>query len=312
MSHAHGHDHHDRAHGHAQHGAPLVTALVLTCGVALVELAGGFLAHSLALMTDSAHVGMDALALGIAVFAHLQARRPATDRRSFGYARFEMLAALANGGLLIGVTLFIVIEAVHRFATPAVPSGSLMTAFAAIGFVVNVGLGLAFFRSSHDDLNVRAALFHVMSDAAGALAIAIGGVVLVATGAAWIDPLLSLLVAGLILTGVVRIVREAADVLLESVPSHMSIPVVRDRMRATDGVVDVHDLHVWTIGSGSHVLTAHVLLADTQISEASTILRDLEHELHEAFDIHHVTIQFECESCEAGDRIVCVKETSRA
>jgi cobalt-zinc-cadmium efflux system protein len=311
VGHTHAHDD-DHGHGHGHHGAPLITALVLTIGVALVELVGGFFAHSLALMTDSAHVGMDALALGIAVFANFQARRPATDRRSFGYARFEMLAALANGGLLIGITLFIVIEAVHRFFAPSLPSGSLMTTFAAVGFVVNVGLGIAFFRNSHDDLNVRAALFHVISDAAGALAIAIGGFVLAATGAAWIDPLLSLLVAALILTGVVRIVREAADVLLESVPSHMSIPEVREKMRAADGVVDVHDLHVWTIGSGSHVLTAHVLLADKQISEASTILRELEHGLHEAFDIHHVTIQFECESCEAADRIVCVKETSQA
>jgi cobalt-zinc-cadmium efflux system protein len=240
----------------------------------------------------------------------VQARRPATDRRSFGYARFEMLAALANGGLLIGVTTFVVIEAVHRFFAPSLPSGALMTTFAAVGFTVNVGLGVAFFRSSHDDLNVRAALFHVISDAAGALAIAIGGIVLGATGAAWIDPLLSLLVAALILVGVVRIVREAADVLLESVPSHMSTPVIRDRMRAIDGVVDVHDLHVWTIGSGSHVLTAHVLLADKRISEASTILRELEHELHDAFDIHHVTLQFECVSCAADERIVCVKETS--
>ena len=308
MSHAHDH----ARGGHEHHGAPLVTALVLTCGVALVELIGGFLAHSLALMTDSAHVGMDALALGIAVFANVQARRPATDRRSFGYARFEMLAALANGGLLIGVTTFVVIEAARRFFAPELPSGVLMTTFAAVGFAVNLALGVAFFRSSHDDLNVRAALFHVISDAAGALAIGIGGLVLTATGAAWIDPMLSLLVAALILIGVVRIVREAADVLLESVPSHMSMPAVRTRMRATTGVVDVHDLHVWTIGSGSHVLTAHVLLEDKRISEASTILRALEHDLHDAFAIHHVTIQFECESCDASDRIVCVKETSQA
>ena len=304
MGHAHEHSH---AH---RHGAPLVTALVLTLIVALIEFAGGIISHSLALTTDSAHVLMDALGLGIAVFAQFQARRPATNRRSFGYARFEMLAALANGGLLLGVTTFIAIEAVHRFFAPSLPAGSTMTAFAAIGLVINAGLGIAFVRSNaHDDLNAKAALAHIVSDIAGTLAIAIGGIALSLTGAAWIDPLLSLAVAALIAFGVIGIVREAANVLLESAPDHATIPAVRERMRATAGVVDVHDLHVWTIGSGSHVLTAHVLLADKRISEASAILRALEHELHETYGIHHVTIQFECESCEADDRIVCVGQT---
>jgi cobalt-zinc-cadmium efflux system protein len=305
--HTHASDHHEHDHhGHAHHGAPLVTALVLTSCVALVELCGGLYAHSLALMTDSAHVAMDALALGITVFAAIQARRPATDRRTFGYARFEMLAALANGALLLGVSAFVAIAAVQRFFAPELPSGGLMAAFAGVGFAVNVGLGIAFFRSAHGDLNVRAAFLHVVGDAAGALAIAIGGFVLVATGAAWIDPALSLLIVALIITGVVRIVREAAHVLLESAPDHATIPKVRARMIAREGVVGVHDVHVWTIGSGSHVLTAHVLLADKRISEASSILRDLESELHDGFGIDHVTIQFECESCEADDRIVCV------
>ena len=304
MAHTHGHDH---AHAHG-HGAPLVTALVLTAGVALLEFAGGLLSHSLALETDAAHVLMDAVALGIAVFAGFQARRPATNRRSFGYARFEMLAALANGALLLVVTTFIVIEAAHRFLVPSLPAGSTMSAFAAIGFVINAGLGIAFVRTGHDDLNERAAFAHILSDIAGTLAIALGGVALTITGAAWIDPALSLLVAGLIVYGVIGIVREAANVLLESAPDHATIPAVRERMRAISGVVDVHDLHVWTIGSGSHVLTAHVLLADKRISEASAILRDLERELHDAFHIDHVTIQFECDSCEADDRIICVSQ----
>ena len=304
MSHVHAHA---GAPGKAR-GAPLVTALVLTVGVAIVELVGGFVSHSLALMTDSAHVLMDAVALGIAVFAGIAARRPATHRRSFGYARFEMLAALGNGGLLLGVTAFVAIEAVHRFYAPAVPAGLTMSAFAAVGFVVNAGLGISLARSAHDDLNVRAALAHVLGDIAGALAIALGGLAVAATGAAWIDPILSLLVATLIVVGVVRIVRDAANVLLESAPDHATIPAVRARMRAMTGVVDVHDLHVWTIGTGSHVLTAHVLVADKRIGEASSILRDLERELHDTFDIDHVTIQFECDSCEADDRIVCVNE----
>jgi cobalt-zinc-cadmium efflux system protein len=257
---------------------------------------------------------MDAVALGISVAAALAMRRPANHRRSYGYARFETLAALANGFLLFGVTVAIAIEAVRRFGVAQsaqggaqAPQGGEMAAFAAVGIVVNVGIGAMLARGAHGDLNVRAALLHVASDVAGALAVVAGGLVVLYTHQAWIDPAVSLAVAALIVAGVVRIVREAADVLLESAPAHAAIPVVRDRMRLQPGVVGVHDLHVWTIGGGSHVLSAHVLLADKRISEASAILRDLEATLHDEFAIDHVTIQFECESCEADDRIVCTQ-----
>jgi cobalt-zinc-cadmium efflux system protein len=301
MAHVHDHDH-DGA------GAPLWTALGLTLAVALAELAGGILAHSLALLSDAAHVFMDVLALGIAVAASVQARRPASERQTFGFARFEILAALANGGLLFGVTLLIAVEAVRRLAAPPeLPSGSLMAAFGGVGFAVNVGIGLSLFRGARDDLNVRAALFHVASDAVGAVAVVIGGFLVLGTHATWIDPVLSLLVCGIIVVGVVRVVRESADVLLESAPAHATIPAVRNAIRSLAGVVDVHDLHVWTIGSGSHVLSAHVLLPDARISEASEILRRIESRMHDDFAIHHVTVQFECESCAADDRIVCTQ-----
>jgi cobalt-zinc-cadmium efflux system protein len=301
--HAHTHDH---DHGHA-HGAPLVVALVLTLGVAGIEFTGGLVSHSLALLSDSAHVFMDAIALGISVAAARAMLRPANHHRSYGYARFETLAALANGFLLFGVTVAIAIEAVRRFAAAEPPQGGEMAAFAAVGLAVNVGIGAMLARGAHGDLNVRAALLHVASDVAGALAVVAGGLAVLYTHQAWIDPAVSLAVAALIVAGVVRIVREAADVLLESAPAHAAIPVVRERMRRLPGVVGVHDLHVWTIGGGSHVLSAHVLLADKRISEASAILRDLETTLRDEFAIDHATIQFECESCEEDDRIVCTR-----
>ena len=305
MAHAHAHGHTHSHHGTA--GAPLGTALGFTLALALLEIGGGLAAHSLALLSDAAHVFMDALALGIALVARAQLRRPPSERRSYGYARFEILAALANGGLLFGITLLIAVESVRRFATPELPQGGVMAAVATVGLIVNVGIGAALARSARDDLNVKAALFHVFSDALGALAVGIGGVAVLATRATWVDPALSLGVAAIIVVGVVRIVREAADVLLQSAPEHARIPTVRARMRAEAGVVDVHDLHVWTIGSGSYVLSAHVLLADARISEASAILRRLETALAEDFAIDHVTIQFECESCGPGDRVICTK-----
>ena len=301
---AHAHDHH--AHDH-DHGGRLLVALGLTFCVALLEAIGGMVSHSLALLSDSAHVFMDVLALGISLAAAWQVRRPANDRRSYGYARFEILAALGNGFLLFGVTVAIAIEAVHRFAVPDTPHGAVMAAFAATGLAVNVVIGLTLARHVSGDMNVRAAFLHVASDAVGSLAVAAGGIAVLVTGAAWIDPAVSLAVAVLIIVGVVRIVRDAADVLLESAPAHAAIPIVRARMRELPGVVDVHDLHVWTIGSRAHVLSAHVLLADKRISEASSILHALEGRLRDEFSIDHVTLQFECVSCEADDRIVCTQ-----
>ncbi|MBD5606509.1 MAG: cation transporter [Candidatus Eremiobacteraeota bacterium] len=291
-------------HAHASHGAPLAVALCLTFLVAALELVGGFVAHSLALLSDSAHVFMDVLALAISVFAAWQAQRPANDRRSYGYARFEILAALANGVLLFGVTVAIAIEAVHRFGAVASPAGAPMAIFAGIGLAVNVGIGISLARSAHGDMNVRAALFHVAGDAIGALAVAAGGIAVLATHASWIDPAVSLGVAALIVAGVVRIVRESADVLLQSAPAHAAIPVVRQRMLGIAGVVGIHDLHVWTLGSNDHVLSAHVLLEDKRISEASAVLRALESTLRDEFDIDHVTLQFECTSCSADDAVV--------
>jgi cobalt-zinc-cadmium efflux system protein len=283
-------------------------ALVLTIAVALLELGGGLMAQSLALLSDAAHVFMDAFALGIAVVANIESnRRPATTRQTFGYARLEVLAALANGGLLFAITVLIAVEAVHRFASPQLPSGGLMAFFAAIGFVTNVAIGWALLRTAGDNLNVKAALFHVASDALGTLAVIVGGLFIVAGRITWLDPLLSLFVALIIVVGIVRVVREAADVLLESAPSHAAVPVVRERIRALDGVVDVHDLHVWTLGPGSYALSAHVLLPDSRISDASRLLRRIDERMRAEFGITHVTLQFECETCSEDERIVCTQ-----
>jgi cobalt-zinc-cadmium efflux system protein len=301
--------HHD--HDHGERRAPLGLALGLTLFVAVLELVGGFVSHSLALLSDSAHVFMDVLALGISLFAAWQMRRPANANRTYGYARFEILAALANGVLLFGVTVAIVFEAIHRFGAPELPQGGPMAIFAGVGLVVTVTIGLSLARFSHGDMNVRAALFHVAGDAIGALAVALGGVAVLATHATWIDPVVSLGVAALIVIGVVRIVRESADVLLQSAPAHAATADVADRMRDVPGVVGVHDLHVWSLGSSDHVLSAHVLLEDKRISEASAVLHALETRLHDEFAIGHVTIQFECVSCSADERIVCTQTTAR-
>ena len=292
------------------HGAStprLKIALAATAVVAVVEFAGGLRAGSLALLSDSAHVCMDVVALAIALGAAVQAKRPATQRQTYGFARYEILAALANGGLLTAVTVLIAVEAVHRLMQPELPSGGLMIAVATFGLVVNVSIGIMLVRDYHGNLNTRAAILHVGGDALGALAVIVGGILIELTGLARIDPILSLLVAALIIAGIAGIVREATDVLLESAPGHAAVPAVRTRIGRVDGVVDVHDLHVWTIGSGSHALSAHVVLDDRKLSEASAILRSIDAAMRADFEIAHSTIQFECESCDPDTTIVCTQ-----
>ena len=294
--------------GHAGASTPrLKIALAATAGVAVLELVGGFRSGSLALMSDAAHVSMDVVALGIALAAAVQAKRPATQRQTYGFARYEILAALANGGLLTAVTILIAIEAVRRLLHPELPHGALMAGVAAIGLAVNVAVGAMLARAAHDNLNMRAALLHVGGDALAGIAVVAGGLAIALTGAAWIDPILSLLVAAIIIAGIAAITREATDVLLESAPGHAEVPAVRRRIVDVEGVVDVHDLHVWTIGSGSHALSAHVVLDDRKLSEASAILRRIDAAMRDEFAIAHVTVQFECESCEPDTTIVCTQ-----
>jgi cobalt-zinc-cadmium efflux system protein len=290
----------------------LKIALAATTAIALLELAGGIVSHSLALLSDAAHVTMDVVALAIALVASIQAVRPANERQTFGFARLEILAGLGNSALLLAVTVLIVAEAIKRFFHPQLPEGSLMATVAAIGLVVNVGVGFMLLRSHHESLNMRAALLHIGGDALGAVAVIAGGVVILATGAAWIDPALSLFVSAVILAGVVNVTRQAMHVLLESVPDHARLPLVRERIGEVDGVVAVHDLHVWTIGTGSHALSAHVVLDDRRLSEATAVLNQITSAMHDEFGIAHVTIQFECESCEDGERVVCTQVADRS
>jgi len=287
--------------------ARLILALVLVAFVAALEFWGSVRTGSLALLTDAVHVCMDFFALSIALFALVGAQRPATLRKTFGYGRLEILGALLNGSVLLAATAFIVFEAVHRFFVPHLPQGALMSGIAAIGLIVNATVGLMLVKSSKHNLNLQAALFHVAGDALGAFAVIVGGAAIALTGAAWIDPALSLFVAAIIVVGVYRVLRDAADVLLEGVPRGLHVGEVRDAMASLTGIVAVHDLHVWTIGTGGRALSAHVLVDDRQVSEATHILQAVDAMVRERFNVSHVTLQFECENCEQDDRVVCTQ-----
>ena len=295
------------AHAHGHTPSALRLALVVTGIVAAIECAGGFLSHSLALLTDSAHVFLDAVALLIALAALRVAALPATRRQTFGFGRSEVLAALLNGGLLFAITVFIVVEAAIRLVHPVVPEGRLMASFALFGLVVNGTLSAMLLRNARRNLNLRAAALHVASDALAALGVLAGALLIWRFGWAWIDPLLSIAIAAVIVAGVVHIVREASDVLLESAPAHVDLERVQERIKRVDGVVGVHDLHAWTLGTGNYALSAHILLPDRSISDATQILQTVDRAMRDEFAISHVTVQFECESCAADERIVCTQ-----
>lgn len=275
----------------------LTFALALTAVVAGLEIWGGVRSHSLALTSDAVHVCTDVFALALALAAAIGAMRPADARRTFGYGRIEVLGALVNGTLLVAATIGIVFFAVRRFSEPLEPHAVTMTIVATAGLALNLCAGIALRRQSQGDLNVAAALFHVLGDALGALIVIVGGVAIAISHAAWIDPALSLCVAAIVLVGVVRVLRDAANVLLESVPRDVDSAALAARITAVGGVTGVHDLHVWSIASGSHALSAHVLLDDRRLSEAADVLREIDRVLQTDFGIAHATIQFECDSC---------------
>lgn len=271
-------------------------AIVVTALVALLEFWGGYASHSLALTSDAVHVAMDFFALGLALVAAIGAERPADRKRTYGYGRIEVLGALVNGTVLLVATIWIVYEASLRFAQPVEPHAAIMSVVAGVGLVCNTAVGFVLHRAE-SDLNVRAALFHVLGDALGAIAVILGGIAIASTHQSWIDPFLSLFVAAIIVTGVLRVLRDATNVLLESTPRGLDDAELTKHISEIGGVAGVHDLHVWSIGSGSHALSAHVLLEDRRLSEANAVLKEIDECLREHFGIAHVTIQFECETC---------------
>ncbi len=276
---------------------PLRIALGLTVVILLVELAGGLLSHSLALLSDAGHVLTDVFALGLAWFALEQSKRPADQRRSYGYQRVGLLAALTNSVVLIVIVVAIAYEAVRRLAAPEPVQGGTVIVTALIGIAINavVILGL---RGQGHNLNLRAALLHVTGDVGASVGVVVAGIVILLTGWLYIDPILSLGIAALIAWGAWGIVRESVNLLMEGTPKEIDLAAVTALIDATEHVESVHDLHVWALSSEATALSCHVVVGDLPLGDAEHVVRDLEHRLCERFDIGHTTIQVEsCHPC---------------
>ncbi len=285
----------DHVHHHLGHPGEhrhLTGALVLTLGFALVEALAGWWSGSLALISDAGHMLTDSTALGLAAVAAWLARRPPSSRHTYGLVRSEVLAALVNGLLMLGLISFIASEALARFAHPRQIQGEAVILVAVLGLAINLGVAWQLSRGQRD-LNTRAALMHVMGDLLGSVAAITAGVVITFTGWMPIDPLLSLLVAGLILVSAWRLLSEAMHVLLEGVPLDIDIREVGRNLAALKGVVSVHDLHIWTLSSGKIALSAHLDLKS--LEDWPRILLQARQLLSERHGIGHVTLQPEAE-----------------
>ena len=278
-------------------GGKLRLALGLTLAVLVVELTGGLLSHSLALLSDAGHVLTDMFALGLAWFAVEQARRPADQRRSYGYQRVSILAALVNAVTLIVIVLAIGYEAIRRFAAPEPVQGGIVIATALVGIAINTFV-IFNLRGGTRNLNLRAAILHVSGDIAASAGVVVSGAVILLTGWLYIDPLLSLGIAALIAFGAWRIVRETVNLLMEGTPPEIDLAAVTRQITRTPHVTGVHDLHVWALSSEAVALSCHVVLEDISLGDAEHVVRDLEHRLCDAFAIGHTTIQVEsCHPC---------------
>ena len=292
------HSHGGHGHGHGAHGRhttsrppalrALAGALALTAGYGLVEAFGGWLAGSLALLSDAGHMATDAAALGLALFAQWVARRPPSPRASYGYARTEVLAAFVNALALLLLVGFIVVEAIRRIATPAPVAGATVLGIASVGLAVNVVTASMLSRASSSTA-ARAAFLHVVSDALGSIAAIVAGAVILTTGWTPIDPLLSLLTAVLILRATWRLLVQTTGVLMEGVPSHLDYREIGNALTAIPGVSGVHDLHVWLMSSHEAALSAHVTIDSGEAW--LPILDAARHMLATRFSIAHVTLQ---------------------
>jgi len=272
----------------------MVGALILTAGIAVLEAVGGWLSHSLALLSDAGHMLTDVSALLLALLAMWFAGRPADLRRTYGYVRLEILSALVNGVLLLGITVFIVVEAISRLRDPPEVRLLPMAILGAIALAGNLG-ALSFLHRSHT-LNARAALLHVIGDTLSSLGVLLGAGVMALSGWRWVDPVLSLAISVIIVIGSWRLLRDAVDVLLEAVPAHVDLDAVRGLLEGAEGVVAVHDLHVWTLSSGLYALSAHLVVLDPMVCNNDQILSAVKHELLGRYGIDHTTIQIESES----------------
>jgi cobalt-zinc-cadmium efflux system protein len=278
----------------------LLIAFSITFLMMVAEVIGGLLSNSLALLSDAGHMLTDNLALLLSFFAMTFASLPATDRKTFGFYRLEILAAFVNGIVLVVISLYIIYHAYLRMVHPQPVQGMLMLVIAVIGLVANIIGALFLFKHSHSSLNIRGAYLHIVGDALSSVGVVVGGVVILYTGWYLIDPALSVMISLVIIYGAWSLVKESVNILLESAPAHINIDSIAAELAKIKGVREAYHIHLWSITSGVYALSAHVLIDDRLVSGSRELNDRIRKLLSEKFKILHSTIQLECEKCDMG------------
>jgi len=277
------------------------TAVAVTLAFVVAEALAGWFGGSLALLSDAGHNLADAGALAFSLYALRMAAKPSHHGMTFGYHRVGVFAALANAVTLVVIALLIGFEAIERIRHPEPASGRLMILVALVAIVVNVWISVRLHAGAKHDINVRSAYLHMVGDAVSALGVVIAGVLVLMTASTIADPIVSLLIAALILYSSYDVLRESTTVLLEGTPASVDMPAVIAAIKGVTGVLDVHDLHVWMVGPGVIACSCHIVVAEQSVREGQQVLRAVAHDLEYEFRITHATIQVEVEGCEADD-----------
>ena len=302
MTHSHNHSHlHEAAH---QSTKRLSISLVLTLAFVFIEASAGIFSNSLALLTDAAHNLTDVIALALSWFAIRVTTRPSNERKTYGYHRVGILVALANSTTLVLISLGIFYEAYHRFINPPEVQSSILIGVGLVAVVINIVTAMLVHKGSESDLNLRSAFLHLMGDVLSTIGAVIAGVIIYFTGANWLDPLVSVIIGFLILYNAWGILRDAIDILLEAKPRDIDAVKLVDDVMQVDGVLGVHDLHIWSITQNLRTMSAHVLTNDLPISAGADIQHQINEIVHHRYNISHATLQLECVNC-LPDSLYC-------
>ncbi|GGH20383.1 cation diffusion facilitator family transporter [Paenibacillus segetis] len=301
-----GHDH-THNHGQTANKKVLLISFIIITGYMLVEAFGGFITNSLALLSDAGHMLSDSIALGVALLAFIFSEKAVNIGKTYGYRRFEILAAALNGITLIAISLYIFYEAIDRFINPPEVATLGMLIISVIGLLVNILVAWIMMRKSdtENNLNMRGAYLHVLSDMLGSIGAIAAALLMMFFGWGWADPLASVLVAALVLRSGYYVTKSALNVLMEGTPTNMDVNELVQTIKQVEGVKDVHDVHVWSITSSLNALTAHVVVEGTQsVYDTESLLQKVEHRL-EHKGIHHVTLQIESEKHIHDSSVLC-------
>lgn len=305
-----GHDHHGHSHTHGANKKTLLLAFFIISGFMILEVVGGLFTNSLALLSDAGHMLSDAVSLGVGVLAFKFGERAADYSKTYGYKRFEILAAVFNGVTLIVIAVFILFEAIQRFSNPPEIASSGMLAIAIVGLLVNIIVAYILMQGADtkENLNLRAAFLHVIGDMLGSVGAVLAALVIMFYGWGWADPVASIIVAIIILITGLGVTKDSIHVLMEGAPPNVNLDEVINMFKSTPGILGIHDLHVWSITSGQNALSCHVVVdEDLTLKDSQKLLRTIEHQLTH-LGIGHMTVQIENHEHDHNNSVLCKNE----